>query len=386
MPEKPRSKPKSVQLGAINPARLAVKAIILFLIANLACAAINPLPALGRLSAYNVLFPGRLRLPYGEDPSQSYNLSLFNLDAMFASHAVAAPKPPGEYRVILIGDSSTWGYLLKPDQTLCAALNSLNLAAPGGRQARFYNLGYPTLSLAKDLLILNYALRYQPDLIIWLFTLESFPKDNQLSSPLVEHNASEIQSLIHDYALNLDPQDPALLQPSLQHGLLQNTIVGRRRDLADLFRLQLYGVMWAATGIDQHYPASYDPPQVDLSGDETFHGLKPPTLNPDDLSMDVLQAGVQAAGKIPLLLVNEPVFRSNGLNSNIRYNFFYPRWAYDQYRNLLSAQSQAHGWHFLDLWDLLPAREYTNSAIHVTPLGEDKIAQAIAKVIILLIR
>ena len=28
-------------------------------------AAANPLPALGRLSAYNVLFPGRPRLPYG---------------------------------------------------------------------------------------------------------------------------------------------------------------------------------------------------------------------------------------------------------------------------------------------------------------------------------
>jgi len=44
-----------------------------------------------------------------------------------------------------------------------------------GKQARVYNLGYPTMSLTKDLLILSRALHYQPDLIIWLVTLESFP-------------------------------------------------------------------------------------------------------------------------------------------------------------------------------------------------------------------
>ncbi len=44
---------------------------------------------------------------------------------MFASHEISAgAKPADEFRVILIGDSSTWGFLLPADQTLAAYLNA----------------------------------------------------------------------------------------------------------------------------------------------------------------------------------------------------------------------------------------------------------------------
>lgn len=367
---------------SINLLRLVAKTTCLFILANLVFALLRPLPALGKLSAYNRLYPGRERLPYGENPSESYNLSLFNLNAMFASHAVAQGKVEGEFRVVLIGDSSTWGFLLKPDQTLSASLNAANLTAPDGRRLRFYNLGYPTLSVTKDLLVLTHALPYRPDLIIWLVTLESFPKDKQLSSPLVQHNPDDMRAVIQSYALNLNPQDTNFIRA----GFIQDTLIGRRRDLADLVRLQLYGVMWAATGIDQYYPPTYDPPQVDLPADESFHGLKPPTLRPADISMEIIQAGFKAAGNIPVLLINEPIFLSPGKNNDIRYNFFYPRWAYDQYRSLLAQESQSRGWHYLDLWNLLPAEEFTNSAIHVTPKGEAEIAAQIENSISSLLR
>ncbi len=61
-----------------------LKGLALFLLLDLALAAVNP-AGLGRISLYNPVFPGRQRFPFGEDPAQSYNLSLFNLDAMFAS-------------------------------------------------------------------------------------------------------------------------------------------------------------------------------------------------------------------------------------------------------------------------------------------------------------
>jgi hypothetical protein len=72
---------------------------------------------------------------------------------------------------------------------------------------------------------------------------------------------------------------------------------------------------------------------------------------------------------------------SNGLNSDIRYNFFYPRWAYDEYRQLLNEQAAAHKWHYLDLWDLVPMQEFTNSAIHLTPMGEAMLAGEITEAI-----
>ena len=52
--------------------------------------------------------------------------------------------------------------------------------------------------------------------------------------------------------------------------------------------------------------------------------------------------------------VNEPILISNGLNSDIRYNFFYPRWAYDEYRLQLTEHAAGRNWRYLDLWDLVP--------------------------------
>jgi hypothetical protein len=74
--------------------RVVLKALLLFAVFNLAFAGFAT-EQLGRLSAYNVLLPGRERFPFGEEPDRAYNLSLYNLDAMFASHVVSAPPATG---------------------------------------------------------------------------------------------------------------------------------------------------------------------------------------------------------------------------------------------------------------------------------------------------
>ena len=353
-----------------------LKGLVLFLLVDLLFGAWNP-AGLGRLSLYNRILPGRLRFPFGEDSAHAYNLSLFDLDAMFASHVIAAgKKPANEYRVIVVGDSSTWGTLLRPEQTLAGQLDAAGLAC-GRTYVRVYNLGYPTISLTKDLMVLDYAMRYQPDLIVWPVTLQAFPLDVQLASPIVSNNAARVDGLIARYDLPLDPADPALVRPSFA----DRTIIGRRRALADLFRLQMYGVLWAATGIDQIYPSDYTPAQIDYAADSTFDGMQPPVLDPSHLAFGVLEAGMHAAGKTPLLLVNEPMLISSGQNSDLRYNFFYPRWAYDQYRQLLADLSQKNRWRYLDVWDAVPQSEFTNSAIHMTPVGEAILAKVLAKTI-----
>lgn len=354
--------------------RVILKGLLLFLIIDLLFSLLMPLSALGKISAYNLILPGRLRLPYGEKPDQAYNFSLFNLDAMFASHELAASdKPDDEFRVFLIGDSSVWGYLLKPENTLTEYINAAKLKVSDGRIVHAYNLGYPTMSLAKDLLILSYAMRYQPDAIIWLLTLESFPVSKQLDSPIVQNNPKDVLELIKQYSLNLNQQHKKFVIPNF----LGSTLVGQRRALADIIRLQLYGVMWAATGIDQYYPDSFDPPQENLTNDESFHGLLPPNLASSDLSIDLLSAGNTMADGVPLIFVNEPIYLSHGENSDIRYNFFYPRWAYDQYRQLFEEFCQINGFQCLDEWDLVSPNEFTNSAIHMSPLGTQKLASQI---------
>ena len=50
-------------------------------------------------------------------------------------------------------------------------------------------------------------------------------------------------------------------------------------------------------------------------------------------------------------------------------------------RQQLAEHAAMRNWHYLDLWDLVPSSEFTNSAIHLTPAGErllaDKILEAI---------
>lgn len=347
-----------------------LKAALLFVSFNFAFILFNDVP-LGKLSLYNILFRGRERFPFGET-HESYNLSLFDLDAMFASHILAGTdKTPDEYRVLLIGDSSMWGTLLTPDQTLAGQLNASRVTACG-KTVRAYNLGYPTISLTKDLMIIDQATGHQPDLIIWLTTLEAFPRNKQFDSPIVANNAERIRELIFKYELNASPNDSALNRLS-KH---EQTFVSQRRALADLIRLQLYGLLWSSTGIDQVYPEDYERAQIDLEATDDFHGLA--TLQ-DTLAIDVLDAGLSTT--IPTLLVNEPILISNGANSDIRYNFYYPRWAYDEYRRLLAEYAEQYGWNYLDLWDVVPMTEFTNSAIHLAPTGEKMLAEKIAAAI-----
>jgi hypothetical protein len=371
--------PSSVTSNIRFARNVLLKASILFVLANLFFGLAWPLAALGKVSAYNHLFPGRKRLPYGDNPERAYNLSLYNLEAMFASHELAAgDKPPDEFRVLFIGDSSTWGYLLLPEQTLTEVINQKDLRLKDGRKLRAYNLGYPVMSLMKDLLILSYAKRYQPDLIVWPVTLESFPYDKQLFSPLLQNNPQAVQELIETNQLSLNIEESGIVEP----GAFDRTILGARRSLADLVRLQLYGVLWAATGIDQDIPQTYTPRQEDLAADETFHDLEPPQLEDKDLAFETLEAGVKLAGKTPILIINEPMFISQGKNSGIRYNFYYPRWAYDAYRDKLARLSLQKGWRYLDLWDAVPASEFTNSAVHMTPYGTRIFASQIEQAIL----
>ena len=310
---------------------------------------LQPLRVLNRISLYNHIFPGRERLPFGESPQTAYNFSIGSLDAAFASHKISGANAvdPRTLRVITIGDSSSWGTLLHPEETLCGQLNGKTLA--DGRTIDCYNLAYPTLSLTKDYLLLNRAMDYSPDLILWPLTLESFPRDNQTDNGLVRANQDEYHRCFPE--AEADEDDPS------------RSFGEQRRAAADWLRLQLYGLMWAGTRIDQDYPENYPAPQTDLEPDPAFHGYEGP-LPEDALAWDVLEKGLARSGETPVLIINEPLLISSGKNSEIRYNYYYPREAYDTWHEELAARAQEKQWNFLDLWNVLEAEDFTNTAIH----------------------
>jgi hypothetical protein len=356
---------------------VVVKGLLLFLLVNIGFGLSGSDLRLGRYSAYNLLFPGRERLPFGETPETAFNFSLYDMDAMFASHTMTANQPDSDFRVFVVGDSSIWGTLLLPEETLTGQLNQRNLTVCDSRSVRVFNLGYPTLSLLKDLMIIDQIVDYSPDLVVWMVTLESFPADKQAASPLVEHNSPRIRDLSSDLLQVNFLKDFDYREASFW----EQTLIGQRRSLADLIRLQLYGIPWAATGIDQVYP-EYEPAQRDLANDQSYYDFTSDTLDRETLSFDLLSAGALLVGAEQFVIINEPILISEGDNSDIRYNFYYPRWAYDQYRTLLSEEASLEDWNYFDFWNHVPEKEFTNSAIHMTPKGTAMLANKLEGIIL----
>ncbi len=90
----------------LSPLRVLTKALSLFVVINILYASDQSTSFQG--SGYNVVFPGRTRVPFGisGDP---YTVTVDDLDAMFASHVISTGKTSKEFRVALIGDLSVWG-------------------------------------------------------------------------------------------------------------------------------------------------------------------------------------------------------------------------------------------------------------------------------------
>ena len=219
-------------------------------------------------------------------------------------------------------------------------------------------------------MILNRALEFKPDLIIWSMTFESFPIDKQLTTALVADNIDEFRQLAERVPLRSLEHELAKAKPA---PLSFNKL---RRDLFDLIRLQLYGFLWSATGVDQDDPEDYPRPQQDFDADDSFHGVSgvyPPELQ----SWDVLDAGETLANGTPILFVNEPMVISSGKNGNIRYNFYYPRNAYDAWRSEWLTSCEIKSRRCLDAWDLLTYHRFTNSAIHYDAIGATDLSQVI---------
>lgn len=351
--------------------RVLIKTLVLFAIFNLVFAGCNLWPLIGKLSVYNSIVPGRKRLPYGSDPERSYNLTTSQLEVMIASHEISGdPISAGEYRVIILGDSSVWGFLLQPGETISAQIDADEYYTTDGRRVRAYNFGYPTMSLTKDLLLLWQSLEFEPDLIVWFFTLESFWRENQIEAPLVQYNPAVTRELMLAYQLDLDLDDPRF-QPTT---FWQRTIIGQRRELANTVRLQFYAGLWASTEIDRYIPSPNDRNDREMPRDLAFHGLQPDELREDQLAFDVLVAGVTLASEVPVLLINEPIFIQEGNGSTLHYNAHYPRWVYDAFREWLWRMSDSEGWTILDLWTWLPANLFADGGVHYDAEGASALA------------
>jgi len=361
--------------NSVRPFAVFIKALSVFVLINVLYGLIQP--PVADVSAYNSIFPGMKRMPFGisEDP---FTVAMDDLDALFVSHEISAEKKPDEIRVALIGDSSVWGEGLFLSDTLSGQWNQLNPRC-GGKTIKVYNLGYPHPSILKDLMFIEEAQERQPDAILWFVTLNTLMNQNRLN-PFITANRARALQILNAYDF---PYAPKKALSEMDEGFYQRTLLGQRSFLARWMKLQALGLIWSVTGKDRndspHQPAVISP---DVKRDPGYRGMEPGSDLRASLLLGALEAGYDLAGETPLALVNEPIFVASGQNSAIRYNDLYPRWAYDQYRDIVAAHAQAASQTYLDLWDAVPPEFFFDPALYFNADGKRLLAERINPVLL----
>ncbi len=347
-------------------ARVFVKAVALLLVANFIFVAIgvDPLARLITINTWGLVGHGRPRLYY---PSDEQNGQL-PVEALLAAHALAyTPKAPDEFRVIVLGDSATLGWLLAEDETLSAQLTARNMRV-GGKRVVAYNLGYPVPSVVRDVLLLDAAMRYQPDMVIWLITVTGLR--NELNPPVTfDLNRDHLERLADEFGLHawfetqMPPESPLYRWTAIHN--------------PDTFGVWINSLF---------YPLN--PPvrntittrlgRVPVPARPMFTSDQPGFQMPGDV-WSFLSIGVTLAsrGGARLLLVNEPILRGSGPNSAVNYNLLYERALYDKYRVTLADYVKSHAIWFADLWDAVSAEHFTDTVHHMDPSGWSIVADRI---------
>lgn len=350
--------------------RVVFKAGVLFVLFNILFALAFPtsLEALGKLSLYNTVFAGRERLPAVDDDG-SYNVILFNIPALVASHAVSAPKPADEFRVVMLGDSGTWGWLLRHDETVAAYLNQQGYTDEG-QAVRVYNLAYPKGSVLRDLILLEEVMQHQPDMVIWMLSVNALEPERHYDTIPVEENIHIVRRFIDRYGIDVDMSR----YPPLTWA--HRTMIGQRPELLAWLQLQSYSAAWDATGIDRVIPAEFPITPNDLSDSLVWDVIEEPTtLTCADLPFDVILAGREMTREIPFALVEAPMFQADGENSDVRYNESIPRWAYDQYLDLMqTCVLEQANFRYLDVRDQVSSEQFTDLPFHYTAEAAQSVA------------
>ncbi len=365
--------------------RVLIKALVLLIIFDAAQITFDLAGTLDRARVYRSFTPPTDRLGLAD---QIGDPIWWTLDPLLDAHQIAQPKAPDEFRVIFLGDSATFCLYCRSNEAIPSLFTQLN-ATINSKRVVGYNLAYPGSDWLKDILILKHALKYQPDAIVWLVTAKGAgdqPLPQEPDAHLITRlNAAELPSLAKQYRLDTWETEryadaDAWYQKSIfTHG-------GRYRDwLILIARSWRNAVLFPNRDLSQEYllpgePVTTKPiqPIAEINSMLPGYGTFP------NSQWELLRAGQQMAedASLPLLLVNEPTYIGSGPNSDVNYNSFYERNLYDRFRVALSTYTQQHAMTYLDLWDFLPADDFSNTSLHYNLEGNRRVAAEILRTLV----
>jgi len=334
----------------VKPFRVLLKALILLIGFNLILISFPAIPAY----LFGMLMPKLDKFPdlvVHYDPSASHGFGLqnvYDINSLFYSHVISRNgKPKNQYRVIFIGDSTVFngGFYKIVDQQIC-----------GNIYLYAYNLGYPGPSANTSLLILQEAMKYSPDLIVWSVQASLFGSHGNENLPLA--NPDKLKELINDYGL------PEVNANSLsERQIIFNGIEDVRLDI----RLLTYYLILNPSTRNSNKIQSIAVTDLASKTGPVQHLWSSFSWSPADTATMALQfkAFEKIAYNVPILMVNEP--RPSFINNLAQYA---------KYRSDALSLGRTQKLEYVDIADLVPDRDFRDQ-VHRNAEGDMLFGSAI---------
>jgi hypothetical protein len=193
---KPQPQPASNPMTRLNVLRALVKAVVLFLLFNVAYRSWQPVQTGSLPTLYNHAVNGRVRLIWNKQT---------NLSLLLNDHIIQQATKD-TWNVVMLGSSETHGGE-DPDGTTVAELDALGLQAADGRPVRVYNLAIPSGDVWKDLIVAELLLQAGLPIDLIVLNTHSYAFQTDYPHSLVIRNPVIAADVIGRYQLN-----PSLLE------------------------------------------------------------------------------------------------------------------------------------------------------------------------------
>lgn len=333
----------------------------------------DPVGRIVTWSTWELQPEGRQRLAY---PSDFQNGQL-PVDALVAAHALSEAGPD-EFNVIILGESGVAGWGLEDDETLSAQMTAAGWQVEG-QAVTAYNLAYPQPNAARDLLILDGALDYDVDMVLWFLSpssLNNAPDPTGANRVFFNINRDQVDNLLAEY-------DPLLGDWYDQVGRTLMNEPGWWEPFFFIHDADLLPVWFNSL----FYP--YTEPDIARFGAQVGLGEVPesarytddmPGFNPmPNATWGTLIAGCRMAAEhdARLVLVNGPILIGEGGSADVNYNSLFERALYDRYHEALADFTAGNGLLYIDVWDVIPREHFTDTPQHADREGFALVTEAL---------
>lgn len=315
---------------------------------------------------------------------------VLDLDLLLRQHELCWRRPAqaDEARVVLLGASAVFGFPLFAEAALAPRLDARLAAA--GVAAHVYNLGFVNPDQVRDAVLLDAALAYRPDAIVYPLTPVEFTHIAPALFPTLTQffaaNVERLTRLIAAPPAGLEEPFGLYREFAARHArgpwarltaraaaaatLLRHALRDRARRLGTW----LTGST-APAARTRGRQTDYDCAETQASATRRYADWQ--SWN----GLAALEA-LQRTQGIPALVVFWPLAHEP---RDACYNVRFPSALVREFGDWLRRESAARGLAFLDLHDLLPAELFFDS-VHVTAEGQTRIAEALAPAVARLVR